>query len=259
MQVALSVFSLIHVTAIHFGIWVNPHLSFALFFATIASYNFVKYGVEAAKYVVMTNAYLKQVQLISMLALVLAFYHLYFLKLDVWIGLGLLTFLSGLYALPVLPNAKNLRSLGGFKIFIVAVVWAGTTVVLPLLEAGIRPSWDYGVEFLQRFLLVLILILPFEIRDLKYDPLALQTLPQRYGVLKTKQIGIIFTTALFLITFLKDTLTTTEIIANTVLVLGLCILLWATKKNQNAYFSPFWVESVPIMWWGLHWFSAHYL
>ncbi|MEA1785926.1 hypothetical protein U1E44_07470 [Arenibacter sp. GZD96] len=258
IHVALSVFSLVQLTAIQFDVPINSHLSYGLFFATISSYNFVKYGVEAPKYVKMANTYQKQIQVLGVLALLGALYHFYFLGLDIWIGLISLCLLSGLYALPLLPNAKNLRSLGGFKIFVVATVWTGTTVALPLQEAQLPMSWDYGIGLGQRFLLILILLLPFEIRDLKYDPLELQTLPQRYGIKKTKQIGILLSILLFFSTFLKDTVHSMEVYLNALLTLTLCILIWISKKDQNVYFASFWVESVPILWWGIYLLAVSY-
>lgn len=251
LHVALAAYSLVWVTAIQFDFFVDPHLGFALFFATIATYNFVKYGVEAEKYVVMANSYQKLIQAVSLLALVLALYHLYFLKLAIWIGLIFLSMFSVLYTFPVLPKAKNLRSWGGYKVFVVAAVWMGITVGLPLLGANIEPGWNHGVEGVQRFLFVVALMLPFEIRDLKYDPVELGTIPQRYGVLNTKIIGMIMAALMFLMTFLKDGPTSKEIIGKGIVAVLLLVVLGAARKDQSAYFSSFWVESVPLLWWGL--------
>lgn len=251
VHVALAVFSFVRITGIQFNFYVDVHLGLALFFATIATYNFVKYGIEAEKYVVMASGYLKLIQAVSLLAFVLALYHLYFLRLSIWIALAILTLLSALYTFPVLPRAKNMRSWGGAKIFVVATVWTGATVGVPLLGANIKPGWDHGLVGMQRFLLVVVLMLPFEIRDLKFDPVELRTIPQRFGVLKTKSFGMAIIAIMFLMTFLKDNITAIEIFGNLVLSVVLVALLGATSRNQSKYFSSFWVESVPLLWWGL--------
>ena len=111
-----------------------------------------------------------------------SFYQLFFLSERVIVTLFILVAITGLYALPVLPRHKNFRSLSGLKILIVAAVWAGTTVILPAISQLEEINWNVKVETFQRFMLVLILLVPFEIRDLKYDSAALKTLPQRVGV-----------------------------------------------------------------------------
>jgi hypothetical protein len=151
----------------------------------------------------------------------------------------------------VLPRSKNLRSLGGLKIFVVALVWAGATVSLPVIAAGRPVSWDVGVETLQRFLFVLILMLPFEVRDLAFDSAELRTLPQRFGVTGTKIIGACATLSFFLLALMKDSVDPSERISDGILFLILGILLGMTKKKQNRYFASFWVEAAPIFWWGL--------
>ncbi|MCK0191232.1 hypothetical protein MWU84_14715 [Arenibacter sp. F20364] len=196
----------------------------------------------------MSNTYHKNIQVVSFIAGAFALYHSFFLSLEAWIGIAVLLILTSLYAVPLLHNAKNLRSLGGLKIFIVALVWAGTTVVLPAIAANLTVDWDIGVELVQRFLMVLILMLPFEIRDLDYDDPALRTLPQRYGYQKTKVMGVVGVVVFFFLTFMKDQLTYLEILSKGLVFIVLGMLILMTKRNQSKYFSSFWVESIPIFW-----------
>ena len=130
-----------------------------------------------------------------------------------------------------------------------ALVWAGTTVVLPIIAADMVLDWDVAVELVQRFLMVLILMLPFEIRDLDYDDPELRTLPQRYGYLKTKVFGAVGAVVFFFLTFLKDYLTYFEVLGKGLAFLGLGVLMLATRRNQSQFFSSFWVEAIPIFWW----------
>ena len=251
IHVALAVFSLVQVTLLTFNITTDHHFSWFLFFGTITSYNFIKYGVEAEKYIKVANQYHKGIQFFSFIAFAAAIYHAYFLNLDVWLGVLILLFLTAIYAIPVLPHAKNLRSLGGLKVFVVALVWAGTTVTLPNLMTTNFVSWDIWVETFQRFLVVLVLLIPFEIRDLKYDDPGLQTLPQRFGVTKTKIIGAFIVVLFFFSTFMKYEIPTFELIGKGVLFLVLGSLMFITKRNQTTYFSSFWVEGIPIFWYVL--------
>src|SRR5690606_8884320 len=96
-------------------------------------------------------------------------------KTVIYIGVfGIVTFL---YAIPILPKRffidqkKNLRNIGGLKVYVIALVWAGVTVLLPVMDiSGVFTS-DVLIIAIQRFLLVMLLMLPFEIRDLQYDNL----------------------------------------------------------------------------------------
>lgn len=251
IHVAFAIFSLVRVTRMTLDIPGNGHLEWFLFFGAIACYNFVKYGVEAEKYILITDPHQKHIQWASFMALALALYHGYFLSAEAYIVIAGLVALTGLYAIPVLPHTKNLRNLGGLKIFVVAMVWAGATVLLPVIAAGQFVSWDVGITTLQRFLFVLILMLPFEVRDLRYDSPELHTLPQRYGVMGTRIIGACAALPFFLLTLAKDTIGGPELLANGIVFLVLGMLMGITKKKQSRYFSSFWVEAIPILWWGL--------
>lgn len=248
VHVAFAIFSLVQVTLITFNISSDHHFSWFLFFGTIVSYNFMKYGVEAEKYIRVANQYHKSIQVFSFIAAAFAAYHAFFLHTEILWGVLFLVLLTGLYALPLLPHTKNLRSLGGLKVFVVALVWAGTTVVLPNLMVKNPFSWDVGVETFQRFLFILVLLVPFEIRDLKYDNLELRTFPQQYGVTKTKIIGAFLILLFFFSTFLKDDISVYSLIGKGVLFLVLGVMLFVTKRNQPRYFASFWVEGIPILW-----------
>ncbi len=258
IHVSLAVVSLSMVTALFFDIPLKGHLGYFIFFGTIVNYNFIKYGVEAKKYLLVGSRYHKNIQFFSFVCFLLTCYHGWFLGMASWGVILILTGLTGLYALPVLPNARNLRSLGGLKVFMVAMVWAGITVVLPLVEMQKVLVWDVWVEVVQRILLVLALLIPFEIRDLTYDAPDLNTIPQRFGVFRAKIFGI-FIVILFLgLTYAKDFVTDLELISKGMLSLVLGGLILATKRNQSKYYSSFWVEAVPMLWGGLIWAMVYW-
>src|SRR5690606_10602649 len=204
IHTAVSVFALIEITGIFFGINRDHHFAYLVFFGTIVCYNFVKYGVEAKKYILVANTYHRYIQIVSFIAGGCALYHAFYISATAWIGIMVLLALTGLYAIPLLPHAKNLRSLGGLKIFVVALVWAGTTVILPVVSSHKSVDLNVWIEGVQRFILVLLLMIPFEIRDLEYDDPELRTLPQRYGFVKTKIMGGLGTLLFFFLTFLKS-------------------------------------------------------
>ncbi|WP_041633028.1 hypothetical protein [Maribacter sp. HTCC2170] len=248
VHVALGVYCLLKITALLNDVKLDVHLSFFVFFGTISCYNFVKYGVEAKKYILTSNTYHQLIQVFSLISLAISLYHLFFLTLDSLYILSILLLLAGFYALPILPRAKNLRSLGGLKIFMVALIWGGMTVLLPTIEAGYDLRWDEWILLIQRIILVLILLLPFEIRDLAYDSPELRTIPQRIGVARTKLFGYCLIPLMFLLIFMQDFLTLIDVASNAVLCFILGTMIFFTKRNQSKYFSSFWVEGIPLLW-----------
>lgn len=251
IHIALAVVSLLKVTGIVFAIEISTYLLFFVFFSTISCYNFIKYGVEAKKYFLVAKAYHKKIQLVSLLSLIISLYCSFFLSKEAIVGCVLMVLLTGFYAIPVLSSVRNFRNLGGLKIIPVALVWSGITVIIPILNLKSSLTWDVWIETVQRFIIVLILLVPFEIRDLKYDPPELKTLPQRYGVTKSKILGAYAVVIFFLMTYLKDTITTLDLVSKGVLFLILGGLMYITKRNQSKYFASFWVEAIPIVWLGI--------
>ena len=129
------------------------------------------------------------------------------------------------------------------------MVWAGVTVVVPILDAhDILDYQKVTLLFLQRFLIVAVLILPFDIRDIKYDVISLQTIPRKIGIQNTKKLGFVLLLFALVIEFLISTQTTSK---NIFLGFSFAILffLMRAKENQSKYYSSFWVESLPIAWW----------
>ena len=253
IHVALAVIAMAGVTFHLFGTFSDIDLLGFIFFSVIVCYNFIKYGVEAYKYLIVSNAYHKSIQIFSFLSFGFALYFFFQLSVEIWWGTIVLGLLSALYAVPLLPRAKNLRNLAGLKIYIVAFVWAGFTVLFPVLDTQMPLDWDFWINFSQRFLLVLILILPFEIRDLQWDDKSLRTLPQVLGVRNTKKVGIAMTVIFFLLTFLKDSIHPIEIGMRLVLAIVLVLVLMSDKRMRSPYFVSFWVEAIPIFWFLLFW------
>lgn len=251
IHVALAVLSLAGVSFLLMGARPDIKLLGFIFFSVIVAYNFIKYGVEAYKYLIVSKPYHKLIQAFSFLGFGLALLFLFDLDLELWWATGVLGLLSALYAVPLLPRAKNLRSLAGLKIFIVAFVWAGFTVLFPALDADLPLDRDFWVLFLQRFLLVLALIIPFEIRDLQWDDPRLRTLPQQWGVKNTRLFGMSICLLFFGLTFFRDGLYRGEIPLRLLLSLVLIWVLMDGRRFEKRYFTSFWVEAIPIFWFAL--------
>ncbi len=94
------------------------------------------------------------------------------------------------YVYPFRGRFGGLRNLPGLKLFVISTVWAGVTVLFPLWVNELQFGERAWVVFCQRFLLVLAITIPFDIRDLQLDEPDLATLPQIMGVNQSKILAL---------------------------------------------------------------------
>jgi len=157
--------------------------------------------------------------------------------------------LTLLYTLPFFPNRRNARNWAGVKIYIVALCWVGVTLVLPILNAEIAINSDFYLKCIQRFILIFTLILIFEIIDLANDDPHLKTVPQQIGVKRTKILGYILMIIFYFLEFLKTKFDQKQLIVNLILVCIITLFLLFANEKRFKYYTSFWVESIPIVWW----------
>ncbi len=111
-------------------------------------------------------------------------YLSYYLMAALSLNLIIPLFISTLYVIPI--GGKRLRDRNYIKIFLIALVWTWLTEVNPrlLLDTG-------GIRFLlvvERFLFILAITLPFDIRDYRIDQeQGVETLVSKFGI-KTSKI-----------------------------------------------------------------------
>lgn len=254
IHVALAVYSLSWVTLKMFNVLYDENVLYFIFYATITGYNFVRYfGLAKFHHRKLAN-WLRLIQIFSFFCFVLMCYYAYNLQsktLFYILGLGIVTFF---YAIPFLPrklfmdNEHNLRSIGGLKVYVIALVWAIVTVILPLVNNNHALSFDVVITTVQRYLFVVGLVLPFDIRDLQYDSLKLSTIPQKIGVKNTKIIGVMLLLVFFFLEFLKDELVVNQIINLLIIVFVTMLFVVFSNEKRGKYYSAFWVESIPIFW-----------
>ena len=254
IHVALAVLSLVLITWMEFNVEADKNLILFIFFGTICGYNFVKYaGITGLHHRSLTKR-LRFIQVFTLICLVGFLISAFLVGFQVLLWSAFFGIFTLLYALPVFSKRRNLRSVSGIKIFIIAFVWAGVTVILPIIPLKNAIFDALAVEFLQRFLLVLVWILPFEIRDLKYDLEQLGTLPQQMGVTKTKLFGVFLLLVILVMEFFQPGKGAEASFYALLLILVVTgILVWKSKEEQSTYYSAFWVEGIPILWLGALW------
>ena len=249
IHVALAVYSLVRITELYFDLPYNENLDYFIFYATITGYNFIKYAGVAKFYHRSLTKSMRLIQIFSFLSFCLLVYYGSNLSTTVLIYFIPFAVLTLVYVVPFLGGfQKNLRRVSYLKIFLVAFVWSGVTTVIPLIVGEYQYEVSIILLFVQRMLFILVLILPFEIRDMKLDFKNLKTLPQKIGIEKTKKVGFVLLLFSLTIEFL---ITTSFAYRNSYLVICfiLLIFLMRSTQNQSKFYSSLWVESIPILWW----------
>lgn len=178
------------------------------------------------------------------------------------ITLIFLGIISILYAFPVSIfsfEKIRLRDFGLIKPFIVGLVWAVVTVLLPIL------NYDPGLGkkllaalFLEKFIFISALTIPFDIRDIEDDKTSLKfkTITLKWGVEVTKKVAMLMLFLhLVVIGFvLKIWFPATlpfSVIAYCLTAVFAFILIRNTRQDSGEYHYTFWIDSVILVQAGL--------
>ena len=254
IHVALAVYALSWITLLVFNLPYDENILYFNFYATITGYNFVKYFGIAKWHHRSLAKWLKVIQVFSFFSFLLMLFYAFRLEpkvIFVLIGLGLITFL---YAIPCWPKQmyldehQNLRQISGLKVYIIAAVWAFTTVVLPILNNNQELETKVWITVLQNLVFVLALMIPFEIRDLKYDSIKLATIPQQIGIKKTKILGVLLLFFFLGLNVFKEEILIHFLYKEVIVAFVLMLFTLFSTKNRNKYYASFWVEALPILW-----------
>jgi hypothetical protein len=205
--------------------------SVLVFFGTVVGYNFLKYSEWF-----LSNKPLR-INIIGILSVTLIAavgFLLLFLEQDSTIQLNLL---MALFLVLLYPFIRNL---GWLKPFFVSCVVSYVTVSIPLKDnAG--ALWI----FLQRFLILSSLMIPFEILDSTTDSVGMKTLPHLFGIARAKQIGY----GLVVLFIIVSLLLTDNLYFCSIFALSSIVAIYFSIEKRSWYYTSFWVESLPIVWW----------
>lgn len=246
LHVALAICALAGLTFLTYNLAWDGWFFLFIFSASITGYNFVKYAGYAKFHHRSLTRQLRGIQAFSFLCFILLLISLLKQSQPFILYASALGLFTLLYAVPFLPHHKNLRHIKILKIIIIAVVWALATAGLPLLDKVDFDTLSL-LRILNYFVFVLAIIIPFEIRDLKFDAPNLGTLPQLIGVTKTKKIGY-FLLALYLLISFQLQLQPFALTINFVMALLAGAAIKYASRNQTSYYAAFWVEGLPIIW-----------
>ena len=218
-----------------------------VFTLTFLGYNAVKYYPFSKK--IVSTPWLYRVLIpCGGLCLIVSVYLLFFLSVQAQLLLFACFVLCITYAIPLHPKFGNLRNQFGLKIFIVAMCWTLLTAVYPLIDLVAWDSFHY-LFFSERFILVFIATLPFEIKDASKDQKELGTIPQLIGEQKTKGLGVALLLFLLALDLAFPKGESTHLMAFILMGLAYFVALLTVKKESSENITLFWVELIPALGW----------
>jgi len=119
------------------------------------------------------------------------FIPLFNFKLILWLIPG--GSIAAGYVIPILAGKQRLRDLGWGKIILIGWSWGWLTAFIPLWYFADAPLQMAIVNGVERMLFIILLTIPFEIRDFKVDQsVGLITMPEKLGKKKTYRITVLF-------------------------------------------------------------------
>lgn len=181
---------------------------------------------------------------LSLLALLALFPLALQLSIKSLILLVCISILALSYNLPVLKIGQTrygLRNIPGAKLFIIASVWACSCVWVPIMELKSQGIVVSGLDtFLlvsKRFLFVLAITLPFDIRDLYQDrQFHLKTIPVLIGKKNSLILCQLLLLAHLSLLFLFSATVNPTLLALTLTTSLTGWLIFNTKMKRNEYY-----------------------
>jgi 4-hydroxybenzoate polyprenyltransferase len=162
-------------------------LLFFVFFATLALYNLHSIVAlnsqknKAHPRYLFFNENLKFVRLITLLAMIGMAICAIGLPISLLLQLVLISVPSLLYILPIIAG-RRLRDISILKIFILAIIWALVTVLLPFDYFANEYDSRLVLLLAERAVFVFAIAIAFDIRDMEFDKtLKVKTIPIAIG------------------------------------------------------------------------------
>lgn len=199
----------------------------------------------------------KQMVLIFMLLVPAIIFSSFNLSLSHVIAMAPLALISLGYTVPVIRGTgKNigLREIAGLKIFLIAFVVSCVTLLLPIIssrqETAYRDS-EILFLFIERFLFVFAITIPFDIRDMQYDKLNMtKTIPLMVGEKNAKMISyfaLLLCMAMVILHFFSGEIKLMTGVAMIFSLLIVSVVILKSSQKRSEYYFSFLVESMMVV------------
>ena len=225
LLVGVAVFFLVLISEIQLKVSAKYHLKLFLLASSVFGYNYLKSSS--------LNFY-KKYWLLNIGCLCVILFSVFHLNRIFLSALFFCMPLLFFYKHPLPFIKKPFREYGVLKIVVVAFCWSVLTIFITN-----KFNERIVLIFLQRFLFILAVMIPFEIFGTHKDHLYTKTLPQRVGLRCSKTIGYI----LVVIFFVLGEMDVPHVL------FSLLIFFSVFKSHPNSkYYTYLFVELLPVFW-----------
>ena len=243
------------------GTWWNTPLFIFIFGSTLVIYNMnMLSGLNELRdmgsdserhHWCMANERKMNVTLIIGLLMVAC--SVWFLNRTIWLLMLPMSLVAAAYVMPIIRKNTDkirIREIGLWKIFLIAVIWAGMTVILPAVHLyGFGQitevlSWQLAIE---RSVFILAITIPFDVRDLIND--AKKRVRTLSSVLGWKKSILLAEALLFLfglLIYFRLGTGNPLLIGYLLNVLLTAIIVGFATPNRNDVYCSFWVEGTML-------------
>ena len=223
---------------------VNYDYLFLLYFSTVFSYSSIRLlsfkdnRFFIKKFFIRHKNVLFSILFISAL---LSFVFYSRVNINAQILLVPLVLITGLYNFEY-QQIPKLRDFGLIKILIVAFVWTGIIIVIPV---NLDFTYESLLKALFIFFYVMLLTLAFDQRDIYIDQKNIKTIPQLYY----PKLIYIYLILFLVLSFLNYALFKNSIFLINELIIVISGFMCLKSGIKNSFFyTTFWIEGLPVFW-----------
>jgi 4-hydroxybenzoate polyprenyltransferase len=261
--IALCAVAQAKVTYYLLGAECDKHVLGILFFSTIALYNLSTFISKPAdpknspyRRVRWVYANYRLITTLTLIAVVSLIVIVLFLSAASQILLLFLGVIAVSYNLPLFSIGDKkfgLRNVPGLKLFLIALIWSLSCVLLPIVELGSSQSIIISAEdtlllIAKRFLFITAITIPFDIRDLYQDKsYDLKTIPVVFGERKSYLVCQVLLVAYLALLFLFTKNFDANFFALTLTIILTGWLIFKSEWKKNEYYYFFYLDGVMIV------------
>ena len=240
--IALCSVSVTLSTFLYFKITLNYYFFGLVFFATLFSYNLQniyerKIHKKRSNQIIWIESNNKIIKLIILIALIFSIFFS-FISLNYSAVL-----ISSPFLLLVIFYRKNFlnkikfRNVPGLKILIISICWTWACCLLPQILYNSNIDWTFACFI---FLFVLLITIPFDIRDMEFDE-EINTIPQLIGAKNALFLSF------FLIIILFSILVFLGNYKLCFFLLITCLILLPSLKSNNEFYYLIFIDGLLII------------
>ncbi|MEJ6980786.1 hypothetical protein WG906_10020 [Pedobacter sp. P351] len=241
----------------------DKHVLGILFFSTIALYNFSTFMSKPAqpqkspfrrvRWVYGNYRLIITLTLIAIISLIVLTLFLSAASQVLLLFLGVIAISYNLPLFSIGDKRFGLRNVPGLKLFLIALIWSLSCVLLPIVELGNNQSVmisanDTILLIAKRFLLIAAITVPFDIRDLFQDKsYDLKTIPVILGERKSYLVCQILLAAYLTLLFLFTRQFNADFFALTLTIFLTGWLIFKSEWKKNEYYYFLYLDGIMIL------------